>query len=577
MSEGQTLRQDLRLIIALLLVAAMMAALLFFGIPRWCNDTPVGSSSPKGVVCAPFLDYAAIKLVLVMLFSFKFRSSTYDALERWKTIGFGLASVRNLLPRVFLQVVQWWGVMLVALCALTIALFLKISQLWDYSLADAMQHGWVSEAPESMHNIPKWLAVFSINSLLMMVWVSIISAFVIFLQVLSHLSSNGWSLLTCALRSDGPAILSFPRDLAVQVLMLPIVYSYLAASNVERMWENLTDTFDPNEVRSAGNETTLKEINREIYESNFSVADMYEAWALFCFARMVWQVVRPELRKKLKVDAVDTFEGLLLTNVSVFVGVCAVGSLYLITVTWFRLRLKVEICESDPWSAICAVTPYLSGANLVVSSIAIYNLFTFEEKFHQFQSMHQFGPRLKFWSIKLMVLVAFWVGILMGGLQIIFHLTPDEGMLFDASMRIYVMALVSWLNIAAWWPCKQWYSKVANHLEESSDVEKSEAVSRGRAASHALLTHRNPVPQHTLDLVSNIFPSFDENAASDWRKVESHIRELDVKSLTDALERGKSFEAENGKVWAPGRIGGGRKARNQLVSHLRSMYPRELA
>lgn len=566
------LQKDIALLLLWTCLGAVLATLLFFGFPEWCTDTPLGEISLKGVVCSPFLDYVAIKLVIVMLFCFKLRGGSHNALERWKNISPGMDSLRTLIPRILLQIFQWWAVMIVALATMLWMLSQQIHTKWGFSLPEAMRKGYVDSPPDSMSGIPRWLALFSLNSLVVLVALYVTTTIIILLQVVTHISGCGLSLLTCTYRSDGPAIISLPRDIAVQVLLLPIIYSVLAANNVQRMWENLTSTFTDYEMRAVGNSTTLAEVNREIFESNFAVADMYEAWALFCFARMVFQVIQPELRKKIKADAVEVFEGLLLTDVTVFVGVCAVGAFYLIVLSWFRLRLNIEVCKMDSWSAVCALNPYLSGANLLVSSITIYNLFMFEEKFHKFHSMQEFGPRLKFWSIKLMVLVAFWTGILMGVLRKVLHLSPDEGMLFDAAMRIYVMALVSLLNIVAWWPWRPWYSKVQKSLHQLKHAVKND---RGNKYS-ALLGHNNPVPHGTLALVRHIFPLLDEAAASEWHRVEKYIRSIDDHLLADALERGLMHHT-TAEAWNPGRRASMRHKKDVLSSYLRELYPPELA
>jgi hypothetical protein len=309
------------------------------------------------------------------------------------------------------------------------------------------------------------------------------------------------------------------------------------------MWSIMTRNFEPAMdcprwdskqkmmvLRTVEDKIKLQKL---VYSSNFALADMYEAWALFCFGSMVAKVMQPELRKKIKMDVVKAFEKLLLIDVSMFVLVCAVGAAYQIMLTWFQWRLGIDICESSP--AICSLTPYLTGANWCVSSIAIYNLFTIETKFHHLTIMEKFKPRLKFWSIKLMVLVAFWQSFLMAFIRDGWNLTEDEGELLDASFRCYVMAIVSLLNVKAWYPWAKWYHHV---LISTDDKLKRE---RGRGDESGVLREIGVkhVPQGTILLVQKLFPRLrTEKDAEDWPTVEEAINGLEDDQVNSALWRG---------------------------------------
>merc|ERR1719253_2499557 len=108
-------------------------------------------------------------------------------------------------------------------------------------------------------------------------------------------------------------------------------------------------------------------------------------------------------------DVIKAFEGLLTTDVAVFVFVELVSACYKIGRVWAFWRLGIDVCKDYPLA--CTLDPYLLGANWCVSSIAIYNIIIIEERFHELEGMRKFGPRLKFYSIKVMVLVSFWSGL----------------------------------------------------------------------------------------------------------------------------------------------------------------------
>merc|ERR1711924_194784 len=203
------------------------------------------------------------------------------------------------------------------------------------------------------------------------------------------------------------------------------------------------------------NSTDARQVQLDVFECNFAVADMYEAWALYRFGKMISKVLQPLLRKKIKTEVAKAFEGLLLVDVASFVLVCVAGSCYKIALTWAKWRLGIDVCDSYP--PVCSIQPYIVGANWATSSVAIFNLFTIETKFHHVPNMHEFGPRLKFYSIKLIVFVSFWGGLIMTILRDLVGLTALEAKLFDASLRIYIMAIVAFLHVFAWWPWTRWY------------------------------------------------------------------------------------------------------------------------
>lgn len=479
----------------------------------------------------------------------------------------------DIVKRTTLQILQWWVIMIAVLVLLLADVFYEVTteQGISFTLKPDFRGSHLN-VPADFAAIPHWLVIFSIYSFVALLVVYVFSLLSIVLQVFTHTSLQ---VLRCNMLVAGSAMVTLPRDVAIQVLLLPMVYSILAAKNVSIMWSNMRGHFpDPLNCfnRTDSDKTNLL---MESFESNFALADMYEAWALYCFGSMVAKVLQPDLRKKIRLDVVKAFESLLLIDVSVFVLVCAVGADYLIILTWCKWRLGWDLCEDFP--AICSFRPYLVGANWCSSSIAIYNLLTIEHKFGRLETMMQFGPNLKFWSIKIMVLVAFWMGLVSVLVRDLWHLTDHQSQLLDATFRIYVMAMVSIINLKAWWPWSEWYWNVDDE-EVYRLTSRISFLEGSQPLTEVGVKH---VPPGTVSLVQQLFGLAEEEAKS-WPHVAKVIKELDDASLSRAMHYGSQIgwavkEDKIGKKGARQRkimmdlcV---QERREGLMEHLQGFYP----
>jgi len=589
-------------------------------IPWVCSKVPMGTTHAWwGVLCYPFWDYVAIELVLLFGALFwlrlfaqramaKDRETRTDSWEAASSDGSCCTGVRaslgqpflkahkadasssapyvprshvsqilwkgsactlDLIKRTLLQIFQWWVLMIPLLLWLMLEELMTVHYRFGVDIKLDRNGVWHIVMPEQFREIPHWLATFSIYSFLALVVVYVVSLLSLLLQVFTHFSLQ---VLRCQMFVAGSAMMSLPRDVAVQVLLLPMVYAVLAAKSVTCMWASMMSNFAPALQCYERTLQQKRDLLTDVYESNFALADMYEAWALFCFGNMVAKVMQPELRKKIRLDVVRAFEDLLLIDVSVFVLVCAVGAIYLIILTWCKWRLGVDLCNKYPF--VCSLQYYLVGANWCSSSIAIYNLYTIEHKFGKLDSMKKFSPNLKFWSIKLMVIVAFWASIIMVVVRDVWNLTDEQSHLLDASLRIYVMAFVAILNVKAWWPWSQWY----NVVDTTEATSKHRTRSELQPLTEVGVRH---VPPGTVALARQLLDMSDA-AASDWQQVAERIKELDESSLHSVLHRGSQI----GWALAPPAPGRTKAAlrrplmdlsheerRDALLEHLQGFYP----
>jgi len=485
--------------------------------------------------------------------------------------------------RTVLQILQWWVLMVATLLALLAEMFWGVHTRLGITIAltekdRATQEDFQEQIPRWLvipedfkEGIPHWLMLFSVYSLGALLVVYVFSLLSIVLQIITHTSQQ---VMRCKMLAAGSAMVTLPRDVAIQVLLLPMVYSILAAKNVCNTWSRMTNHFEPALYCFNRTDAEKRTLLDDSFEANFALADMYEAWALYCFGQMVGKVLEPDLRKKIRLEVVKAFESLLLIDVSVFVLVCVVGAYYQIFITWCKWRFGLDLCEKIP--AVCSIGPYLVGAKWCSSSIAIYNLLAVEHRFARLSNMASFSPTLKFWSIKIMVLVAFWMALVMVVVRDVSQLTPEQGHLLDASFRIYVMAFVSVINLKAWWPWSPWYQSVD---DETVFRLKSRLtlICASQPLTELGVKH---VPPGTVSLVQQLF-GLSESEAHGWPKVEEAIKRLDDAGLDSALHRGSQI----GWTYRHGGHGGRtrhRRAmidlsfeerRDALLEHLQGFYP----
>jgi hypothetical protein len=300
---------------------------------------------------------------------------------------------------------------------------------------------------------------------------------------------------------------------------------------------------------------------------------------------MVARVMQDELQKKIRLDVFKAFEDLLLIDVSVFVLVCAMMLVLQIAITWCKYRWGYDVASNIGF--IQSLQDYLVGANWCVSCIAIYNLFTIEHKFSKLKSMKSFDPNLKFWSIKIMVLVSFWAALVMEVIKDVMSFSALEGKLLDASFRIYVMACVSILNLYAWWPCSSWYSVVLDtdrkaHFDDRYNYGVGHKIEGDIGVPE--------VPPGTEDMVRKLFPEkFDDKAPQgdfmkgnprDSYEVKTHVlTEASPDQIFKALYSGSQLgwviemEAKDGKKGRQNLRDMEDKARREcLAAFLESFY-----
>jgi len=510
---------------------------------------------------------------------------------------------------IVLQVAQWWVLMLIVLVVFTCNDIYQAGKAYGIT-EDVL---FLRDKPACLLKNMKheWLAIGSIYSAVALLLLYVVSLVNILMQFLGH-SVDALRYDGClSLCKYGSLMVFGPRDVAIQVHLLPMVYGYLAFKSVVCMWESITFTWQPPlqcayskklPLYSTTTVSDRRRIQQDVFECNFALADIYEAWTLYCFGVMLTEVLHPDLKKKIKVEVIQAFDGLLLVDLRVFIGVCFIQAIVQITKTWCSWRFGFELENQIP--ALATIVPYFVGASWVVSSVAIYNLLAMEYKFHRLPRMISFEPSLKFWSIKIMVLVSFWSSLLMGVITSQLGFSAEEGYLIDATLRIYVMFFVSLINFQAWYPWSTWFREI---------VEDSRKFTTTTPEFDDVGLKTKP-PPGTISLVGALFrrvrgdetsPKSDEDDewAEDWANVENEIENLNDDDVIHILYMGSQYgwmtsvidikEHHNSRAFARGswffHTGNELRPRKTLLmlemtpdrrktalkAHLRSFYPED--
>lgn len=136
--------------------------------------------------------------------------------------------------------------------------------------------------------------------------------------------------------------------------------------------------------------------------------------------------------------------------------------------------------------------PMAYGMDFATSTIAIFNLITFEQQLKPY--LGSFSPSLKFWSMKIPITLAFSQVIILRALQPWTEMTDSDVEILDAVSKGYCMVAVAFLNIFAWGPNEDWYLweevaarkttvvgtvKPAQEIDEDDDSSMSDDLELG--------------------------------------------------------------------------------------------------
>jgi hypothetical protein len=368
---------------------------------------------------------------------------------------------------------------------------------------------WHDEASLEGYSWLKWVSLFSVVGLLL-TW------FVCIYLTVNHVRKVTYSVNRHEM-----------RDTTIQIVLLPMVYGIMSFKSVVRMWEiSCASPLRGSDADWYGR----RKLFLDLYRSNLSVADVYEAWTLLSFAWMTVRIINKETLiniKKLKAAAEirgwnqpsdpiedeepevdkepsDPTEGtessdpmeedndrlretekltrnlqesvgsLALQGIQAFVFVCFAEALYDLSLTGCKYyNLDKWVDYSFLVTTRSSTEMFFRGAGLVASSSALANLVGVEMKFHK--ELETFQPFYKFWAAKILVSFAFVQEIALC-VPPLNALTETRGNLLFASALCMECFVVALLMLKAWnpepapkeKPLKNFYTKYSRFEMEHS-------------------------------------------------------------------------------------------------------------
>jgi hypothetical protein len=306
---------------------------------------------------------------------------------------------------------------------------------------------------------------------------------------------------------SGDSAVLYRHDRAVQIILLPIVYSTMALSAMTRLYVFICSEpnpfVDPDLLTS---DPILLKQQVDVHtvvarsKTSFWVGDLYESWVLFQFAELVFEIIQSGMMKQAtegsveqKASGLALLESMGAVQALAWLGVwsflfCCVGeagySLYLLT---FRAGTPDSAKEYDESMSKFTL------AGILASCAAIYNVWKVENTFHH-PYLEKVNPNTKFLTVKVLVSLAFLQRGFFQGLvtlngympeflqnfsknvPFLFQLlefSPTEFELFYASVIVFECFLIALVHHWAWSSKEAWYDEVGlvDH-----DVEETAAL-----------------------------------------------------------------------------------------------------
>ncbi|CAD7937862.1 unnamed protein product [Amoebophrya sp. A25] len=291
----------------------------------------------------------------------------------------------------------------------------------------------------------------------------------------------------------------FPHDLSIQVIALPCVYSMMAFKSVVRVWMLMTGS--THNTNAADIESRKKQLV-DYYESNYQLADLYEAWAIWCFSRLcVRQVKNVSRQERWEGTAKRLFKPLssiTLLGVQTFVLVYGLSCFYQLVVSLVKKTVGLNVTQLPVvGEAMASVGTYISGAGFVASCLALYNIILFETQLHEW--LDRFDPFWKFWGAKVLVSLAFLQTFVLKLVLVdaLHWLTEPQQMLFYSTLTTMECLPIALLHMRAWDHNAEWFADpewMLGSLDASLAGTPREATTAEREARAKIALFRSSPP-----------------------------------------------------------------------------------
>jgi len=331
----------------------------------------------------------------------------------------------------------------------------------------------LTEKERAELSIPLWLRILSLSSVMIIPIILLVTIVHTWKHVQCVRTRNQVERPHIQFAMNTPGTIS--HDLALHVIALPVVYGIMSMRSTDRSWMIMTASGRGAHL-SPGEYRLRQQDEIAMYESNFEIADLYEAWSLWCFSKLCVAFVQARLEAPRVVCSAihggallnrlvkgllatnsqlsKSLEGITLLGLNYFVAFNILQSTFLV-MSRVMAKASMDPCKMSPYFCLESIEPYLSGASFIVSTIAISNIVSFEHSFAI--QLKEFDPTWKFWGVKILVSIAFIQKMV---LSFVFqgwagYSTVQVDLMYSSliTLELLPIAIIMW---RAWDPQRQW-------------------------------------------------------------------------------------------------------------------------
>jgi len=283
------------------------------------------------------------------------------------------------------------------------------------------------------------------------------------------------------------------HDRALQIIALPAVYGLMAMCALVKLYHQVTQDL---EVEQVG-------IAFARYETCIYVGDLYEAWALYQFGTLTFELLDATFTERQSLMGSGWRAGQQRPASSSSARDVALTFKAVSSLAWLGTWLFVVICilqagwslwlwtfhdPAEDWTKYEAEMKKFSYAGLIASGAAVYNVHTIESTFGHL--IKGYRPLLKFLSVKLLVFFAFWQlkFLLVLKTLSILRLSDLDIKILHAALLVFECLGSAVVHVQAWNASEEWYTV-------DGDPEWDRATEEGSNAE------RKPImgkPRHTI-------------------------------------------------------------------------------
>jgi len=304
------------------------------------------------------------------------------------------------------------------------------------------------------------------------------------------------------------------HDRAVQIIALPSVYGCVAMTSLARLYQ-LTSNQHKTSTAMSWNSSAFEDLEQRYIaksETCFWVGDLYEAWALYQFAKLTLELIRASVeRMRCSANPAqrDNAQALLVSHSAVeniaWLGVMLFLMVCVLQAGWSVYLLTFSEPTSD-WSEYHGYVAQFRAAGAVASAGAIWNVHVVESTFNLY--FEGYKPLLKFITVKIIVSLAFFQSAVFAVLKAVRQTLPSvaqqvtsnvpiigqildfnevEFQLFYDGLMLYECVFIALLHWCGWSAFEDWYLH-----DTTGDQEAEQKAEGGPGECKPLLSGQMP-------------------------------------------------------------------------------------